>query len=155
MLSFMELRKFTQHPQLLPGIAEDPQNIGSNMLFTALTPTPESHTLLIPTTNVKPKSVKVVLEGVPSALKASITALSGVAIVDREGDLTVHQSGAQTQLLGPAGDPILTTVPSDPNLIKRIAAQAWLNRVLPAGSDSVPLRAETNPASRGNTLHPV
>jgi hypothetical protein len=40
----------------------------------------------------------------------------------------------------------------DPNLTKRIAAQVWLNRVLPAGSDNLGLRAETDPGSRGNTF---
>ncbi len=45
----------------------------------------------------------------------------------------------------------MTASAGDPNLIKRIAAQAWLDRVLPAGSGSLGLRAETDPGSRGNT----
>ncbi len=56
------------------------------------------------------------------------------------------------QLLGPAGDPIVSTVSSDPKLVQRIAAQAWVNRTLPAGSDALGLRAETDPGSRGNTF---
>jgi hypothetical protein len=43
-------------------------------------------------------------------------------------------------------------VAGDANLIKRIAAQAWLDRVLPAGSAALGLRAETDPGSRGNTF---
>jgi hypothetical protein len=42
-------------------------------------------------------------------------------------------------------------VVSDPRLIDRIAAQVWLNRSVPAGSNSLGLRAETDPGSRGNT----
>jgi hypothetical protein len=55
------------------------------------------------------------------------------------------------QLKGPAGDPIVSTAASDPNLLKRVAAQAWLNRAIPVGNDSLGLRAETDPGSRGNT----
>lgn len=149
MLAFMEHRNFAQHPQLLPAIAEDPQNIGSNLLFTALALAPAEAAAAAP---AKPATVRVVLEGTSAALKASVAALSGVTVVDREGDLTVRQSGTQVQLLGPAGDPILATAAGDPNLTKRIAAQAWLNRIVPAGSDAVGLRAETNPGTRGNTF---
>ncbi len=74
-----------------------------------------------------------------------------MTIVDSGADLTVRQTATKVQLLGPAGDPILATTASDPNLAKRIAAQAWLNRVLPTSSDTG-LRAETNPGSRGNTF---
>jgi hypothetical protein len=55
-------------------------------------------------------------------------------------------------LAGPAGDPIVKASAGDPNLVKRIAAQAWLNRALPAGTDSLGLKAETDPGSRGNTF---
>ena len=147
MLSFMEHRSFAQHPQLLPGIAEDIENVGSNTLFmasaVAANPAPAA---------TKPASVRVVLETVSPGLKASIAALPGVTIVAREGDLTVRQRGSEVQLLGPAGDPILSTVAGDANLIKRITAQTWLNRVLPAGSTALGLRAETDPGSRGNTF---
>jgi hypothetical protein len=136
---------------LLPAVAEDPQNIGSNLLFTAATAPPAA----LPTGTAaatKPNSVRVALESVGPALQASITALAGVTIVAGGGDLTVRQSGTQVQLLGPAGDPILVTVAGDPNLPKRIAAQAWLNRILPAAYGTGGLRAETNPGSRGNTF---
>ena len=151
MLSFMEHRNFAQHPQLLPGIAEDPQNIGSNLLFT---PTAAAATAVSTSTAAaaKTNTVRVTLEGVPPALKASITALAGVTIVDSGADLTVRQTAAKVQLQGPAGDPILATAAGDPNLVKRIAAQAWLNRVLPTQSGDAGLRAETNPGSRGNTF---
>lgn len=154
MLSFMEHRSFAQHPQLLPGIAEDPQNVGSNALFAAaaLPVTASAQAANAAPAPAKPASVRVVLETVSPALKASIAALPGVTIVAREGDLTVRQRGAQVQLLGPAGDPISSTVAGDANLIKRIAAQSWLNRVLPAGSTALGLRAETDPGSRGNTF---
>jgi Caspase domain/Domain of unknown function (DUF4384) len=153
MLSFMEHRNFAQHPQLLPAIAEDPQNIGSNLLFTPAAAAPAASPAA---TNAAPaaraNTVRVALESVSPVLKATIAALSGVMIVDRGGDLTVRQTATKVQLLGPAGDPILATVASDPNLPRRIAAQAWLNRVLPAASGSAGLRAETNPGSRGNTF---
>jgi hypothetical protein len=159
MLAFMEHRNFAQHPQLLPGIAEDPQNVGSNALFTAsVTPavaTPATATTAATPTNAiagaagaavavpaaRPAAVRVVLDSVSAPLKASIAALPGVTLVPREGDLTVKQSGSQVQLLGPAGDPILTTTAGDASVTKRIAAQAWLNRVLPTGSSALGLRA--------------
>jgi len=90
-------------------------------------------------------------ESVSAALKTKITGLTGIAIVEREGDLTLRQRGDQVQLLGRRGTPSSTAQAGDPNLIKRIAAQAWLNRVLPAGGGSLGLRAETDPGSRGNT----
>jgi hypothetical protein len=65
--------------------------------------------------------------------------------------LTLRQRGGQVQLLGPAGDPILTTTAGDPDVVKRIAAQAWVNRILPTPNDSLGMRAETDPGSRGNT----
>ena len=154
MLAFMEHRSFAQHPQLLPGIAEDAHNVGSNALFMAATlPAAAPATAARPAAaGARPTSVHVVLESVSPALTTRIAALAGVTIVAREGDLTVRQSGSQVQLLGPAGDPILSTVAGDANLIKRIAAQSWLNRVLPAGSTALGLRAETDPGSRGNTF---
>jgi hypothetical protein len=151
MLAFMEHRNFAQHPQLLPAIAEDPQNIGANLLFTAATaPAPSAATSTAAVTRAN--TVRVALETVSPALQAKIAALPGVTIVDRGGDLTVRQSTTQVQLLGPAGDPILASGAGDPNLTKRIAAQAWLNRVLPTASGGAGLRAETNPGSRGNTF---
>jgi uncharacterized protein DUF4384 len=96
--------------------------------------------------------VKVKLEAVTAALRTKISALPDVAIVESGSDLTVRQSGAQIQLLGPAGDPIVSTTVSDPNLLRRLAAQAWLNRTIPAGSAELGLRAETDPGSRGNTF---
>ena len=79
-------------------------------------------------------------------------ALKGPAVaMAAYGDLSLRQRGEEAQLMGPAGDPIVSTRATDPSLIKRIAAQAWLNRVLPAGDASLGLRAETDPGSRGNT----
>ena len=91
------------------------------------------------------------LDTVAAALRDRIAALSGVSIVDKGGDLTVRQSGDQVVLMGPAGDPVLKTTPGDAGLLKRIAAQAWLNRALPANTDKMGLRADTDPGSRGNT----
>jgi hypothetical protein len=97
-------------------------------------------------------SLHVRLEGASAALRAKIAAIQGVAVVDKQGDLVVHQSGDTVQLLGPAGDPVTTTTASDPNLLKRIAAQAWLVRTVPVvGADKIGLRADTEPASRSNT----
>jgi hypothetical protein len=92
------------------------------------------------------------LEGTAAALRTKIAALQGVSVVDKEGDLVVRQSGDKVQLLGPAGDPVTSTTAGDPKLLKRIAAQAWLVRALPAvPKDTLGLRADTEPASRGNT----
>jgi hypothetical protein len=63
----------------------------------------------------------------------------------------VRQTGDQALLMGPAGDPVLKTTAADPSLIKRIAAQAWLKRAMPANVDAQGLRADTDPGSRGNT----
>jgi hypothetical protein len=148
MNSFLEHRNFAQHPQLLPAIAEDPQDIGSNsFLGLKVGATAGTAVAVAPTATVKVK-----LETVTTALRAKISALSDVAIVESGSDMTVRQSGSQIQLLGPAGDPIVTTTASDPNLLRRLAAQAWLNRTIPAGSAELGLRAETDPGSRGNTF---
>ena len=149
MNNFLEHR-FPQHPQLLPAIAEDPQGVegrpflGMNMSAqpNAIAAVPAAHDA----------TLHVQLDSVSAALKAKVAALSGVAVVEKGGDLTLRQRGDQAQLLGPAGDPVVSTAAGNPNLIKRIAAQAWLNRVLPAGSDGLGLRAETDPGSRGNTF---
>jgi hypothetical protein len=42
-------------------------------------------------------------------------------------------------------------VPTDPALLRRIAAQSWLRRSIPVGLDRLGLRAETDPGSRGST----
>jgi hypothetical protein len=147
--TFLEHRNFAQHPQLLPAIAEDPQDIGSRPFLgmnLAAQPSP-----IAAAPAVRDAALHLRFESVSAALKTRIAGLSGVAIVEREGDMTLRQRGEQVQLLGPAGDPIVSTSAGDPNLIKRIAAQAWLNRVLPAGNGSLGLRAETDPGSRGNT----
>jgi hypothetical protein len=146
--SFLERRNFPQHPQLLPVVAEDPENVGSNQfLATSHGTTPNSAA-----TASQATSVRVRLQGVSAALRASIAALTGVVIADSDVDLTVRQSGTQVQILGPADDPILSTTAADANLIRRIAAQAWVARALPVGTDQLGLRAETDPGSRGNTF---
>jgi hypothetical protein len=151
---FLEHRNFAQHPQLLPAIAEDPQDIGARPFLgmnTADPPAPSAAAPVAASPAAHDPMLHLKLESVSAALKAKIAALSGVAIVERDGDLTLHQHGDEAQLAGPAGDPIVSTTAGNPNLIKRIAAQAWLNRVLPAGDRSLGLRAETDPGSRGNT----
>jgi Caspase domain/Domain of unknown function (DUF4384) len=151
---FLEHRNFAQHPQLLPAIAEDPQDIGARPFLgmnTADPPAPSAAAPVAASPAARDPMLHLKLESVSAALKAKIAALSGVAIVERDGDLTLRQHGDEAQLAGPAGDPIVSTTAGNPNLIKRIAAQAWLNRVLPAGDRSLGLRAETDPGSRGNT----
>jgi len=145
---FLEHRSFAQHPQLLPAIAEDPQDIGSNPFLGLIVGASTGAAVAMAPT----ATVKVKLETVTAALRTKISALRDVAIVESGSDLTVRQSGAQIQLLGPAGDPIVSTTASDPNLLRRLAAQAWLNRTIPAGSAELGLRAETDPGSRGNTF---
>lgn len=146
MNNFLEHRNFAQHPQLLPAIAEDPQDIGSR-LFLGMNSTASS-TAAAP---ARDATLHLRLESVTAALKARVASLHGVAIVEQGGDMTLRQNADQAQLFGPAGDPIVSTAAADPNLIRRIAAQVWLNRVLPARNDSLGLRAETDPGSRGNT----
>jgi hypothetical protein len=154
---FLEHRNFPQHPQLLPALAEDPLDVGSGVFLGEKIPAqsggapPAIHNAAPTGATVRDTTVHVRLENVSPALRTRIAALGGVSIVDKDGDLTLSQSGAQVQLKGPAGDPIVSTAASDPNLLKRIAAQAWLNRAIPVGNDSLGLRAETDPGSRGNT----
>jgi hypothetical protein len=149
MNDFLEHRNFAQHPQLLPAIAEDPQDIGSRP-FLGMN-SPASSTAAAPVPPARDATLHLRLESVTAALKSRVASLRGVAIVEQGGDMTLRQKADQAQLLGPAGDPIVSTPAADPNLLRRIAAQAWLNRVLPAGDGSLGLRAETDPGSRGNT----
>jgi hypothetical protein len=152
---FLLHRNFAQHPQLLPALAEDPLDVGSSAFLGARLAALSGGAPAAPTAPtaapVRDTTVHVRLETVSPALRTRIAALGGVNIVDKDGDLIVSQSGTQVRLKGPAGDPIVSTAASDPNLLKRIAAQAWLNRAIPAGTDSLGLRAETDPGSRGNT----
>jgi len=153
---FLEHRNFPQHPQLLPALAEDPHDVGSSAFLgekvppLSGVPAPAAHDAAPPAA-LPDATVHLRLETVSPALRTRIAALGGVAIVDKGGDLSLSQDGAQVQLKGPAGDPIVSTTASDPNLLRRISAQAWLNRAIPAGDDSLGLRAETDPGSRGNT----
>jgi Caspase domain/Domain of unknown function (DUF4384) len=152
---FLLHRNFAQHPQLLPALAEDPLDVGSTPFLGARLAAqsggpPAAHDAP-PAATVRDTTVHVRLETVSPALRTRIAALGGVTVVDKDGDLTLSQNGTQAQLKGPAGDPIVSTTASDPNLLRRIAAQAWLNRAIPAGTDSLGLRAETDPGSRGNT----
>ena len=166
--SFLEHRNFAQHPQLLPALAEDPQDVGANPFLGMTTSTQPSqpsqsgqsgaHGPLgspvqesAATATARDATVHVQLDAVSAVLRSRIAALSGVAIVTANADLILRQQGGKALLLGPAGDPVVSTTVDDPNLIKRIAAQVWLNRSLPVGTDTLGLRAETNPGSRGNT----
>jgi hypothetical protein len=145
---FLEHRNFAQHPQLLPAIAEDPQDIGARPFLGMNV---SAQPVMPAVRPARDATLHLRLESVSAGLQAKIAALTGVAVVERDGDLSLRQTGEQVQLLGPAGDPIVSTNAGDPNLIRRIAAQAWLNRLLPAGDGSLGLRAETDPGSRGNT----
>jgi hypothetical protein len=150
MSTFLELRNFPQHPQLLPALAEDPQNLGSSPFLGAVQGgSASAGSVVAPARN---KLVRVKFEAVSPALQAKIAGLGGVSIVNQDADITVRERGATVQLLGPAGDPILDTRRDDPSLIRRIAAQAWMNRALPPATDQLGLRAETDPGSRGNTF---
>jgi hypothetical protein len=158
MYSFLEERNIQQHPQLLPGIADDTHDIDTRMFLTVATGSgpnvgaPGPGAAAVPATAAHKPELHVRLEGTAAALRTKIAALQGVSVVDKEADLIVRQSGDKVQLLGPAGDPVASTTAADPNLLKRIAAQAWLVRTLPAASkDTLGLRADTEPASRGNT----
>jgi hypothetical protein len=135
MNSFLENRNLPQHPQLLPALAEDPQDIGSNQFLTASHAAPTMTAAPAAAAPPRDTIVHVRLDGVGAPLKSAIAALSGVAIVEQGGDMSVRQSGRDLQLLGPAGDPILSTVSGDPKLVQRIAAEAWVNKALPAGGD--------------------
>ena len=149
---FLLHRNFAQHPQLLPALAEDPLDVGSSAFLGArLAALSGGAPTAPPAATVRDTAVHVRLETVSPALRTRIAALGGVTVVDKDGDLTLSQNGTQAQLKGPAGDPIVSTTAGDPNLLRRIAAQAWLNRAIPSGSDSLGLRAETDPGSRGNT----
>jgi len=175
MSKFLEHQGFAQHPQLLPTLAEDPQDVQSRPFLggspggsaapaaaapiatvaaaaTGAGAAAASAAAGTPGAAARDRTVRLRLESVSAALRSKVAALSGVAIVDTNADMTLRQHGDQAELAGPAGDPIVKAPAADPNLIKRIAAQAWLNRVLPAGNDSLGLKAETDPGSRGNTF---
>ncbi len=157
--AFLEHRHFAQHPQLLPGIAEDPENVGSGPFLgmgvpaaPAPAPAPGPATATPAASAAATSLLHVRVEGVSAALRAQIAALAGVALVAQDADLALVQDAEKAVLTGPAGDPIATTVAGDPTLVERIAAQAWLARTLPrTDHDPLGLRAETDPASRGNT----
>jgi hypothetical protein len=150
MNSFLEHRSFAQHPQLLPAIAEDPQDVGSNS-FLGMNLPAMPNVEAAPAQNAGREVLHVRLEKVGAALRARIAAIPGVSIVEAGGDLALRQTGEQVQLMGPAGDPVSAAAANDPSLLKRIAAQAWLNRAIPQGGDKLGLRADTDPGSRGNT----
>jgi hypothetical protein len=150
MNSFLEHRNFAQHPQLLPAIAEDPQDIGSNAFLGMDLPAAPAVESPVSAPQAR-NSLRVRLDKVAAPLGAKIASIPGVVVVESGGDLEVRQNGERVELLGPAGDPVTSANANDPNLIKRIAAQAWLNRSIPLGSDRLGLRADTDPGSRGNT----
>jgi len=148
MNNLLEREHFPQHPQLLPAIAEDPQDVGSNPFLGMQMPAGQGAA----PPAVHDATVHLRLDMVSAAMRTRLEHLSGVAIVDRDNDLTLRERAGKADLLGPAGDPIVSTSTTDPNLVRRIAAQAWLNRILPVSKDSLGLRAETSPGSRGNTF---
>ncbi len=156
---FLESRHLAQHPQLLPALAEDKEDVGA-LPFLKGTPAPGAVAATSATPGAFPAAaagratLRVRLESAPAGLKSAIAALAGVTVVDGESpsDLIVRQHDAQIDVLGAAGDPILTAAASDPNITKRISAQAWLDRALPRATDRVGLRAETDPGSRGSTF---
>ncbi|HEY2684422.1 MAG TPA: caspase family protein [Steroidobacteraceae bacterium] len=150
MNAFLEHRTFTQHPQLLPGIAEDPHDVGSNAFLGAAAP-PGPLVSPPPPPGGRDTTVHVKLESVSASLQGKIASLVGVAITDKAPDIIVRQSGDKVTLFGPASDPIVNTTASDPLILSRLSAQAWLNRSLPLVQDKLGLRADTDPASRGNT----
>jgi Caspase domain/Domain of unknown function (DUF4384) len=154
MNAFLEHRNFAQHPQLLPAIAEDPDDVGSNSFLgmnSPAAPVPAAVSVPVPVQNADRDTLRIRLERIGPPLRAEIGAIPGVSIVDSGGDLVLRQSGDRVQLIGPAGDPVITTTAADPSLTQRIAAQAWLKRAVPQGSDKLGLRADTDPGSRGNT----
>ncbi|MGO9993268.1 MAG: DUF4384 domain-containing protein [Steroidobacteraceae bacterium] len=148
MNTFLEREHFAQHPQLLPAIAEDPQDVGSNPFLGMQMAAGQSAAPPL----AHDATVHLRLDAVSAALRGKVEHLSGVAVVDRDNDLTLRERGGKAELVGAAGDPIVSTTAADPNLVRRIAAQAWMNRILPASRDSLGLRAETTPGSRGNTF---
>jgi Caspase domain/Domain of unknown function (DUF4384) len=156
---FIDTEHLAQHPQLLPGIAEDPLNMDSAVFLgvsggaaavAAVTPQPPPPS--VPAAPTARAALKVSLEGATDAVRSRVSALPNVAVVAQDGEFVVHQEGKQLQIRGAASDPVLTTTVSDPTWSRRIATQAWLNGVLPAPSDKLGLQAETSPSSRGNTF---
>jgi hypothetical protein len=151
MNAFLEHRNFPQHPQLLPAIAEDPHDVGSNAFLGMNLAPPPTAPAATPAPPPQTSGVRVRLQSVAASLRDKIAALAGVSLVEDAADLTVRQSGDAVLLMGPAGDPVLKTHAADANLLKRIEAQAWLKQSVPAGMDKLGLRADTSPGSRSNT----
>jgi hypothetical protein len=158
MYNFLEQRNIQQHPQLLPGIADDSHDIDTRGFLAANSSSAAGggsepgFAATVAAAPARRAELHVRLEGTAAALRAKIAAIPGVGVVDKEGELIVRQSGDEVTLLGPAGDPVTSTTAGDPNLLKRIAAQAWLVRTVPVQpTNTLGLRADTEPASRGNT----
>jgi hypothetical protein len=102
MNDFLEHRNFAQHPQLLPALAEDPLDVGSSAFLGARLPAPSGSPLAAqdaapPAAAPRDTTVHVRFETVSPALRTRIAALGGVTIVDKDGDLTLSQSGTQVQ----------------------------------------------------------
>jgi hypothetical protein len=156
---FIDAEHLAQHPQLLPGISEDPLDMDSAVFLgvsgsaaavaaaPAATPPPS-----MPAPSSARPALTVSLEGTSDAVRSRLAALPGVAVVGQDAAIVVHQEGDRLELRGAAADPVLTTTVADPAWSRRIAAQAWLNSVLPAPTDKLGLQAETSPSSRGNTF---
>jgi hypothetical protein len=145
--AFLEHRSFAQHPQLLPTIAEDPNDLGSRS-FLGMSATVVSATA----SQAVHDGINVQLQAVTPALRTRIAALAGIKVVEHDADLVIRANGEDVQLLGPAGDLILATSEVDPALLRRISAQTWINRVIPRSTGDLGLRADTDPGSRGNTF---
>jgi hypothetical protein len=152
---FIDAEHLAQHPQLLPGIAEDPLNMDSAVFLgvsgsAAVVATVQPPVITPAPPGARP-ALKVSLEGTSEAVRSRLSALPNV-VVGQDGELVVHQEGDRLELRGAAADPVLTTTVADPAWPRRIAAQAWLNTMLPAPTDKLGLQAETSPSSRGNTF---
>src|ERR1700722_2346533 len=91
--TFLEHRNFAQHPQLLPGIAEDPQDVGSGPFSEVALPAAPG--AIAPVRAGRDAALHLKFESVSAALKTKIAGLTGIAIVEREGDLTLRQRGDQ------------------------------------------------------------
>src|SRR5262245_58069188 len=88
--AFLEHRNFAQHPQLLPAVAEDPDDVGSKPFLGM------SGSVVGATAPQAPHGVIAVrLEGVTAALRTRIAALAGVVVVDHDADLVIRASAQQ------------------------------------------------------------
>ena len=143
----MARRGYGHEPQLLPALREDKRNVGARAFLKPVA----SAGALAAATPAEGR-VRVRIDASASALRERIAAIGGVVLSDADADLVLAMKTGSASLASAAGDPVLEVPPSDPDLLRRISAQAWLQAMQSKATATLGLRAEIAPASRGGTF---